>query len=48
MLTLLLTLPLIGILSLVPLQEDSEQSKSRMKRIALGISLINFIVSIIM
>lgn len=48
MLTLLLTLPLIGILGLVPLQENSEQNKSRMKCIALGISLINFIVSIIM
>jgi NADH-ubiquinone oxidoreductase chain 4 len=48
MLTLLLTIPLIGIFSLAPLQANSSHEKSRMKRIALGISLINFFVSIVM
>lgn len=44
MLTLLLLIPVAGIFALVPM----ESGESRMKRIALGTSLLNFIISIIL
>lgn len=46
MITLLLLVPIIGSLLLIPIQEDSSQSQSKMKNIALTTSLINFLISI--
>lgn len=46
MLTLLLIIPIIGSLILIPMQEDSPQSKITMKKIALTTSLINLFISI--
>ena len=48
MLTLLLIIPLIGALLLAPFQGDSLKSESQIKRLALGTSLIPFILSIIL
>jgi len=48
MLTLLLVIPIVGALMLAPMQGNTVQSESQMKRVALGTSLINFIVSIIL
>lgn len=48
MLTLLLLIPLVGALMLAPMQGDTLQSESQMKRIALGTSLINFVLSIVL
>jgi NADH-ubiquinone oxidoreductase chain 4 len=46
MLTLILLIPIVGSLMMLPIQEDSIQSKEKIKKIALVTSLINFIVSI--
>ena len=46
MLGLLLIIPVIGSILILPIQEDSEKNKQRMKQIALGISLINLILSV--
>lgn len=46
MITLLLLIPIIGSLILLPLQGDSIQGKSNLKRIALFTSLINLVISI--
>ena len=48
MLTLLLIIPLVGALMLAPMQGNTPQSESQMKRLALGTSLINFILSIVL
>ena len=48
MLTLLLIIPLVGALMLSPMQGNTVQSESQMKRLALGTSLINFILSIVL
>lgn len=48
MLTLLLIIPLLGALLLAPMQGNTQQSESRMKRVALGTTLINFILSIVL
>ena len=46
MLQLLLGLPVLGSLLLVLIPEDTTENKSKIKNIALSVSLINFIVSI--
>src|ERR1700677_1489985 len=46
MITLLLLVPIIGSLILIPIQEDSNYNKSKMKKIAIITSLINFFISI--
>lgn len=52
MLTLLLIIPLVGALMLSPMQGNTLQSAGRspaqMKRVALGTSLINFVLSIVL
>lgn len=48
MLTLLLIIPLVGALILAPMQGNTVQSESQMKRLALGTSLINFLLSIVL
>lgn len=48
MLTLLLIIPLVGALLLTPLQGNTETSESQMKRVALGTSLVNLLVSVIL
>jgi NADH-ubiquinone oxidoreductase chain 4 len=48
MLTLLLIIPLVGALMLAPMQGNTLQSESQMKRVALGTSLINFVLSIVL
>jgi len=48
MLTLLLIIPLLGALVLAPMQGNTQQSESQMKRVALGTTLINFILSIVL
>ncbi len=48
MLTLLLIIPLLGALLLAPMQGNTQQSESQMKRVALGTTLINFILSIVL
>lgn len=48
MLTLLLIIPLVGALMLAPMQGNTVQSESQMKRLALGTSLINFLLSIVL
>ena len=48
MLTLLLIIPLVGALILAPMQGNTVQSESQMKRLALGTSLINFVLSIVL
>src|SRR6266481_2216409 len=48
MITLLLLIPLIGCLILLPIEENSIMAKNKLKKIALSISLLNLIVSILM
>jgi NADH-ubiquinone oxidoreductase chain 4 len=48
MLFALLLIPIMGTLLLLPIREESATSLTRMKKIALTTSMINFIVSIIM
>lgn len=48
MLTLLLIIPLLGALLLAPMQGNTQQSEAQMKRVALGTTLINFILSIVL
>ena len=45
MLTLLLLIPLIGTILLIPINEDSANSKKILKNIALSSSLLNLIIS---
>ena len=46
MITTLLLVPVIGSLFLLPLNEDTPESRTNMKLIALGTSLLNLLVSI--
>ena len=46
MLSLLLIIPLIGSFIILPIQEDSENNRLKMKNIAIGFSILNFIFSI--
>lgn len=48
MLGLLLIIPLVGILALSPINTSSVHSASAMKRIALSVSVLNFIVSMVL
>ena len=49
MLTLLLTIPILGVLALSPMQDKSiTSSYTRMKQIALFVTLFNFIVSLVL
>lgn len=48
MLTLLLSIPLIGALGLLPVQNDSPYVESRIKRVALGTTLLTFVVSLVL
>lgn len=47
MISLLLIIPLIGCLYLLPIEENSLEAKSRMKRIALFFSVLNLFISIL-
>lgn len=47
MLSLLLIIPLIGVLLLSSIEVESIKSESHMKRVALGTSIVNFLVSIV-
>ena len=44
MLTSLLIIPILGVLALSPMQDGSAEQESRMKQIALFVTLLNFIV----
>lgn len=48
MLTLLLLIPLIGTILLIPINEESANSKKILKNIALSSSLLNLIISIVL
>jgi NADH-ubiquinone oxidoreductase chain 4 len=48
MLTALLIIPLIGSIALLPIAEGTAAGDSRMKRIALATSMVNFFVSIVL
>lgn len=48
MLTLLLIIPILGVLALSPMQENTPADNSRMKQIALFVTLFNFIVSLVL
>lgn len=48
MITLLLLVPLLGVLLLLPLNENSLNSKKKIKLIALSTSLINLFISLIL
>ena len=47
MLTLLILIPLIGVLILLPFNENSANSKQIIKQLALSVSLINLFISIL-
>jgi NADH-ubiquinone oxidoreductase chain 4 len=46
MITLLILIPIIGSLLILPLQEDFQNNKNKIKIIAISTSIVNFIVSI--
>ena len=48
MIPLLILIPIVGSLCLMPITENSKESKTKMKNIALSTSLINLFVSIIL
>jgi len=48
MIPLLILIPIIGSLCLIPITENSKDSQTKMKNIALSTSLINFFISIIL
>lgn len=48
MLTSLLIIPILGVLALSPMQDGSAAEQSRMKQIALFVTLLNFVVSLVM
>ena len=48
MISLLILIPIIGSLMILPLQEDFQINKNKIKTIALTTSIINFIISIIL
>ena len=47
MIPLLILIPLLGSLCLMPITENSKESQTKMKNIALSTSLINLFISII-
>lgn len=47
MLSILLTVPIAGALALAPMGTTSTHSLSNIKRVALGVSVLNFVVSIV-
>lgn len=48
MLTSLLIIPILGVLVLSLMQEGSAADNSRMKKMALFVTLLNFVVSLVM
>jgi NADH-ubiquinone oxidoreductase chain 4 len=48
MLGLLLIIPIVGILALSPMDTTSVRSASNIKRVALGVSVVNFVVSMVL
>lgn len=48
MLTSLLIIPILGMLALSPMQDGTAAERSRMKQVALLVTLINFVVSLVM
>jgi NADH-ubiquinone oxidoreductase chain 4 len=48
MLTALLLIPILGSLALLPISEESQAGVTRIKQIALAVSMVNFIVSIVL
>jgi hypothetical protein len=48
MLGLLLIIPIVGVLALSPMDTTSPHSASNIKRVALGVSVVNFIVSMVL
>lgn len=48
MLSLLLVIPIVGALSLAPIGNTSPHSASKIKQVALGASLLNFVVSMVL
>jgi NADH-ubiquinone oxidoreductase chain 4 len=48
MLSLLLIIPIVGVMALSPISNSSAHSAGTMKRIALGASLLNFVVSMVL
>ncbi len=48
MLTSLLIIPVLGVIALSPMQDGSAADNSRMKKIALFVTLLNFVVSLVM
>jgi len=48
MLTSLLIIPILGVLALSPMQGGSAVEESRMKKVALFITLLNFVVSLVL
>lgn len=48
MLTSLLIIPVLGILTLSAMQEGTAKQESQLKQVALFITLLNFIVSLIL
>ena len=48
MITLLILVPLLGSLLLIPMNENSTETKTQMKKIAITTSLVNLIISILL
>jgi hypothetical protein len=48
MLTSLLIIPILGVLALSPMQDESAADRSRMKQIALFVTVLNFLVSLLL
>lgn len=48
MLTSLLIIPILGVLALSPMQDESAADRSRMKQIALFVTVFNFLVSLLL
>jgi NADH-ubiquinone oxidoreductase chain 4 len=46
MLTLLILIPIVGSLLLIPINENSIESRTKMKNIAITTAIINFIISL--
>jgi hypothetical protein len=48
MLTSLLIIPILGVLALSPMQDGTAAEQSRVKQIALFVTLLNFVVSLVL
>jgi hypothetical protein len=48
MLTSLLIIPILGVLALSPMQDGTAAEQSRIKQIALFVTLLNFVVSLVL